>query len=174
MCILENWKNNDSGKRTCHKAYSTILEQLSIHWSKVTHLHSSGMGHISKEGLNVDQLATMSKHGGEQIFDSYMTELFPDMIMSGNKPNGTWFIEHAEVELGYSLVARIGLLFPHYNQWCIEQQSDNGEKQISSQNFLSHLIPFLTYVAIRDLPYWLRHFPQHKYHLFIIHCELSL
>ena len=80
MHILE-WKNNDSGKRECHKAYSTIMEQLGIHWSKVTHLCSSGMGHTSKEGFNVDQLATMSKHRGEQIFDSYMTELFPDMML---------------------------------------------------------------------------------------------
>ena len=122
------------------------MEQLGIQWSKVTHLHSSGMGHASKEGLSADQLATMSKHRGERIFDSYMTELFPDVmhIMSGNKPNGTWFIEHDEVELGYSLEACIGLLFPHYNQWCMEQQSDNGDKQISSHNFLYHLIPFLT------------------------------
>ena len=60
----------------------------------------------------------------------------------------------------YSLEACIGWLFPHYNQWCMEQQSDNGDKQISSQNFLYHLIPFLTYVAIQDAPYWLRHFPS--------------
>ena len=45
VCILENWKNIDSGKRACHEAYSTIMEQLGIHWSKVTHLHSSAMGH---------------------------------------------------------------------------------------------------------------------------------
>ena len=65
VCVLENWKNNDSGKWACHKAYTTIMEQLGIHWHKVTHLYSSGMGHASKEGLNVDQLATMSKHRGE-------------------------------------------------------------------------------------------------------------
>ena len=88
--VMENWKNNDSGKQACHKAYTTIMEQLGIHWHKVTHLCSSGMGHTSSEVLNADQLATMSKHRGEQISDSYMTELFPDVmhVMSGNKPNG--------------------------------------------------------------------------------------
>ena len=52
------------------------MEQLGINWTKVTHLHPSGMGHASKEGLNADQLAIMLKH---RIFDLYMMELFPGM-----------------------------------------------------------------------------------------------
>ena len=52
------------------------MEQLGISWTKVTHLHSSGMGHASKESLNADQLAIMLKH---RIFDLYMMELFPGM-----------------------------------------------------------------------------------------------
>ena len=30
VCVLEKWENNDSGKRECHKAYSTIMEQLAF------------------------------------------------------------------------------------------------------------------------------------------------
>ena len=175
--VMENWKNNDSGKRACHKAYTTIMEQLGIHWHKVTHLRSSGMGHASKEGLNADQLATLSKHRGEQIFDLYVTELFPDVmhVMSGNKPNGTWFVEHTEVELGYSLMECINWLFPHYNQWVTERESENGDHHQSSFNFLYDLIPFLTYVAVQDAPYWLKHFPQHEYSIFLpVKCLLSL
>ena len=127
------------------------------------------MGHASKEGLNADQLATMSKHREERTFDSYMTELFPDMmcIMSGNKSNGTRLIECVEVELGFSLEACIGWLFPHINQWVTERESNNGDNQQSSYDFLYNLIPFLTYVAVKDAPYWLKYFPQHKYSLFI-------
>ena len=57
-----------------------------------------------------------------------MTELFPDVmhVMSGNKPNGTWFIECTEVELGYSLMECISWLFPQYNQWVMERESENG------------------------------------------------
>ena len=106
-------------------------------------------------------------------FDSYRTELFPNMmhVMPGNKPSGTWLIEH---ELGYSLEECIGWHFPHYDQWCMEWQSDNRDKQMSSENFLYHLISFLTYVAIEDAPYWLKHFPQHKHSLFRVNCQQSL
>ena len=94
-----------------------------------------------------------------------MMELFPDLMlfMSGNKPHGTWFMEHAEVELVYTLEECIGWLFPHYEQWCIERESENGDKHKSASNCLDDLIPFLTYLAVQDVCYWLKHFPQHVF-----------
>ena len=59
--VPENCKSNGTGKRPCHKVYTTIMEQLGINWTKVPHLHSSGMGHASKEGCTVDLLAAMLK-----------------------------------------------------------------------------------------------------------------
>ena len=97
-----------------------------------------------------------------------MTELFSDVmcLMSGNKPNGTWSVEHTEVELGYSLMECINWLFPHFSQWVMERESENGDHHQSSFNFLYDLIPFLTYVAVQDALYWLKHFPQHEYSIF--------
>ena len=53
-----------------------------------------------------------------------MMELFPIMtgVMSGNKPHGTWLMEHAEEELGYTFEECIGWLFPHYVQWQMERE----------------------------------------------------
>ena len=117
----------------------------------------------------MDWLAAMLKHSGETFGHSYMMEQFPIMtgVMSGNKPHGTSVMEHAEEESGCTFEECIWWLLPHFVQWQMERESENGDKHKSASNFLYDLIPFLTYVAVQDVPYWLKHFPQHEYSLYI-------
>ena len=43
----------------------------------------------------------------------------------------------------------------------------NGDKHESARSFLYDLLPFLTYVAVQDAPYWLKYYRQHEYSRFI-------
>ena len=85
----------------------------------------------------MDWLAAMVKRRGETFCHSYMMEQFPIMtgVISGNKPHGTWLMEHAEEELGYTFEECIGWLFPHYVQWQMERESENGTNTNQPQTF---------------------------------------
>jgi hypothetical protein len=170
--LMENWEAGKNGQEACYEVYKRICEICNIRWNKVTHLRSAGMEQGSaRGGLLADQLATMSKHRGERLFDAYLTELLADvmLIMSGHGPNEPYFVPRTEIdELPYSLPQCIRRLFPNYDTWMEQLRSQNGDKHKSAENFLLKVIPLLTKVIIQDAPYWIKHFPNHEYS-----CRLS-
>ncbi len=59
LSILSQWKTNRAASQT----YSRILDANDIEWLKVTHMRTAGMEWASAQGgLNVEQIATLSKH----------------------------------------------------------------------------------------------------------------
>jgi hypothetical protein len=125
----------------------------------------------SKKGLNADELATMSKHRKERIFDSYMTELYPPvmLVMSGHRKDEPYFVPRTEVALPYSIDECISLCFPKYQQWCTQWNNGEGggDTHKSARNFLLEVVPLLARVIVQDAPYWLKHFPEHCYSRFL-------
>ena len=168
--LLPSWGANDSGRKACEKSYKEVMGACGIEWNKVTHLRSAAMEKASSSGLNADQLATMSKHRGERLFDAYLTELFPEvmLVMSGHRPKDTWFVPRTEVEnLPFSLHKCIRVLFPNYDAWLEEFNGPTGTEHSDAQNFLYELIPFLTRVVFQDAPYWFKFFPNHAWSCFL-------
>jgi hypothetical protein len=128
------------------------------------------MEQASSAGLTADEVATMSKHRGERLFDAYLTELFPEvmLVMSGHRYKDTWFVPRTEVEeLPYSLDICIRKLFLHYDSWLEQLRSPSGDKHESAKNFLLVLIPHLTRVVFQDAPYWLKYFPNSTWSRFL-------
>jgi hypothetical protein len=162
--ILPNWRPTEAGRVSCSESYKKIVEkECGIKWNKITHLRSAAMEQCSAAGLTADQIATMSKHRGERLFDAYLTELFPEvmLVMSGHRPGDTWFVPRTEVEeLPYTLDVCIRKLFLHYDVWLDQMRSARGDKHLSAKNFLLDLIPYLTRVVFQDAPYWLKYYPK--------------
>jgi hypothetical protein len=169
--VLPNWRPTETGRTNCSVCYKKIVEtDCGIQWNKVTHLRSAAMEQTSAQGLPADQIATMSKHRGERLFDAYLTELFPEvmLVMSGHKPGDTWFVPRTEVEvLPFSLDVCIRKLFRHYDIWCSDLESAQGDKQTSARNFLYTLIPYLTRVVFQDAPYWFKYYPNSEWSRFL-------
>ena len=169
--LLENWHADAGGSRSTEDGYRKVTEACSIYWHKLTHMRSSGMENGSRKGLNADELATMSKHKKERIFDSYMTELYPPvmLVMSGHRKEEPYFVPRTEVVLPYSLEECIDVCFPKYREWCTQWNNGEGggDTHKSARNFLLEVIPHLTRVIIQDAPYWLKHFPNHYYSRFL-------
>ena len=167
--VLENWRagGTRSGEHTCESVYKRFTEQANVSWNKVTHLRQAGMEYASASGVGADALATMSKHRGEKLFDAYMTELYPDvmLVMSGHRPGDSYFVPRTEVELPYPLERCIEICFPAHRTWT-EQWNGGatpGDNHESAKNFLVELVPYLTRVIVQDAPYWLKHYPDHEY-----------
>ena len=173
--LLQNWHVDvggaKGGARSCEDGYCKVTEACSIHWHKLTHMRSSGMENGSSKGLNADELATMSKHRKERIFDSYMTELYPPvmLVMAGHRKEEPYFVPRTEVALPYSIEECINLCFPKYGEWCTQWNNGvwGGDAHTSAQNFLVEVVPLLACVIVQDAPYWLKHFPNHYYSLFL-------
>jgi hypothetical protein len=153
--VLPNWRPTEAGRVSCSDCYKSVVEKhCGIQWNKVTHLRSTAMEQTSAAGISADVIATMSKHRGERLFDAYLTELFPEvmLVMSGHRPGDT--------ELPYSLDKCIRKLFLHYDVWVDQLRSVEGDKHLSAKNFLYDLIPYLTRVVFQDAPYWLKYYPN--------------
>ena len=133
------------------------------------------MEQASSRGLSADELATMSKHRGERLFDAYLTELFPEvmLVMSGHARGEPYFVPCTEIkDFPYPLEECIRRLFPRYDTWVEQQRSQNGDKHESANNFLYVLIPFVSTVIMQDAPYWLKKFPRHPFSRFCRTCFL--
>jgi hypothetical protein len=164
--LLSSWRTHES----CDEVYRRVMGTCEISWAKMTHLRSCGMEHASASGLPADMIATMSKHRGERLFDAYMTELFPEvmLVMSGHRPKDSYFVPRTEIEeFPYSMDECIKKLFPHYDRWVGQLKSRRGDKHESAKNFLFKLLPFLTRVIFQDAPYWLKFFPNHTFSRFL-------
>jgi hypothetical protein len=62
--------------------------------------------------MQADELATMSKHRGDHIFQVYITELFKPVLrcMAGFKKSELYFVERTELEPPGNLEANIHLM----------------------------------------------------------------
>ncbi len=116
-------------------------------------------------GLSADQIATMSKHRGERIFEAYITELFPAvmLVMAGFRAIETWWVSRTEVELPWTDEQCALICFPKIVLWQEQQGSLTGDKDKSAVNFLYEVLPYLARVILQDGPYWKRNFPNHEY-----------
>ena len=176
--IMQRWNTlsdtadtNQSGRKSTEDAYKEVMEACQISWNKVTHLRSSGMEQASSRGLSADEIATMSKHRKERIFESYMTELFPSvmLVMAGFRKDEAYFVPRTEVDLPDELDNIVQLCFPKYNQWIRDWNNgqNGGDTHTSTRNFLLHVIPFISRVIIQDAPYFLKYYPNHAYSVFL-------
>ena len=52
----------------------------------------------------------------------------------------------------------INKLFPKYQTWMAQVDSDNGDKSEAAKDFLRSTIPFFAHVILQDRIYWVRHF----------------
>ena len=110
----------------------------------------------AKGGHGADELATLSKHRSEQIFEAYLTELYPPVLktMAGFCPAEPYFVARTEVSVPFSDDEIVKLVFPRYKMWKDELE-DDGDPHESAQNFLIDLLPFLAKVLLQDGPYWI-------------------
>ena len=158
--LLTNW-NSPSAPSA---AYHSVYQACGVKWAKLTHLRHSAMENASSRGeLPADQLATLSKHRGDRLFDAYITELFPPVLkaMAGFGPRETYFVGRTEVSLPFEdEEAMVRAVFPRIGVWRDEVE-DNGDRHESAKNFLFQTLPFLARVLLEDGPYWLRDFPNH-------------
>ena len=168
---LLSWTPDAAGARATEKVYKKMLKDNDVSFNKVTHLRHTGMEQGSGQGnLQADQLATMSKHRGERLFDAYLTELLPAvmMVMSGHQQNDPYFVPRTEIEdFPWSMDEIIRRLFVNYDDWVDELNGPTGDRHKSAKNFVEKLIPFLSRVIIQDAPYWMKHFPNHEYSIFL-------
>ena len=113
---LITWKSLSNAR----DAYNNIYAACNIHWAKVTHMRTAGMEYASSQGEHgADQLATLSKHRAERIFEAYLTELFPPLLktMAGFSPSDNYFLPRSEVPLPYKDDEVVHLVFPRYKKW---------------------------------------------------------
>ena len=94
--------------------------QCDINWKKVTHLRSHGIELGSRAGLNAEQIATLSKHKTERIFEAYLTELYPPVlrVMAGFRVNGDpYCVPRTEDPPSLDNTTAKRLLFPKIELW---------------------------------------------------------
>ena len=162
LAILNQWKTNRAASQT----YSRILDANEIEWLKVTHMRTAGMERASAQGgLNAEQIATLSKHRAEQIFEAYLTELMPSVlqVMAGLRQNDPYVVPRTEVELPFDPQVCLRLVFPQIDHWRMQLSLHNGDRHQLAHNFLYGTLPFLAKVLFQDFPYWFALNPEHEF-----------
>ncbi len=162
LAILNQWKTNRAASQT----YSRILDANEIEWLKVTHMRTAGMERASAQGgLNAEQIATLSKHRAERIFEAYLTELMPSVlqVMAGLRQNDPYVVPRTEVELPFDPQVCLRLVFPQIDHWRMQLSLHNGDQHQSAHNFLYGTLPFLAKVLFQDFPYWFALNPEHEF-----------
>jgi hypothetical protein len=152
--------------RSAYQTYSRILQANDIQWCKVTHMRTAGMERASAEGgLDAEQIATMSKHRAERIFEAYLTELMPAVlkVMAGLRQNDPYVVPRTEVELPFAPDVCTKLLFPKIDDWRVDISRHDGDKHTSAANFLNKTLPYFAKVLFQDFPYWFALNPQHEF-----------
>jgi len=160
--LLSQWKTNRAASQT----YSRILDANDIEWLKVTHMRTAGMERASAQGgLNAEQIATLSKHRAERIFEAYLTELMPSVlqVMASLRQNDPYVVPRTEVELPFEPEVCLRLVFPQIDQWRMQLSLHNGDRHQSAHNFLFGTLPFLAKVLFQDFPYWFALNPEHEF-----------
>jgi hypothetical protein len=157
--VVEKWRN----QKQCEQAYKEVMRQCGIQWKKVTHLRSHGIELGSRAGLNAEEIATLSKHKTERIFEAYLTELYPPVlkVMAGFRVGGDpYFVARTEDPLPLKDETAVRAVFPKIDVWRAEQSGPNGDKHQSAQNFLYSTLPFLARVLLQDAPRWIGEYPN--------------
>jgi len=165
--ILLRWKTY----APAYHAFNTLLTQLGISWSKVTHLRKSGMDHAGSLGVDDEHTGSMSKHKKGDKQKRYVPQLNAKvmLVMAGFRPNETYHIGRMNVPRpnNMSLEDAIDKLFPKYQTWMAQVESGNGDKSDAAKDFLQRTIPFLTHVILQDGIHWVKHFPHHTVSLIL-------
>jgi hypothetical protein len=157
--VIEKWRS----QKQCEQAYKEVMGQCGITWKKVTHLRSHGMELGSRAGLNAEEIATLSKHKTERIFEAYLTELYPPVlsVMAGFRVAGDpYVVPRTEDPLPLTDEAATKAVFPKIELWRAQQAGPNGDKHEAARNFLHATLPFLARVLLQDAPRWLASYPN--------------
>jgi hypothetical protein len=118
----------------------------------VTHLQSHGIELRSRAGLNAKEIATLSKHETERIFEAYLMELYPPVlsVMAGFCVAGNLYVvPRTEDPLPLTDKTATRAVFPKTELWRAQQAGPNGEdKHEAARNFLHATLPFLARVLL--------------------------
>ena len=117
----------------------------------------------SARGLTGEQVATLSKHRMECLFEACLKELFGPVlkVMAGFRLNDNWFMPRMEDALPFDTDHAVEIVFPQICRWREEQASPTGDKHQLAQNFLHETLPFLAIVILQDGPQWIKKFLDH-------------
>jgi hypothetical protein len=157
--VIEKWRT----QKQCEQAYKEVMVQCGITWKKVTHLRSHGIEVGSRAGLNAEEIATLSKHKTERIFEAYLTELYPPVlsVMGGFRVAGDpYVVPRTEDPLPLKDEEATRAVFPKIEQWRAQQAGANGDKHEAARNFLHETLPFLARVLLQDAPRWMASYPS--------------
>jgi hypothetical protein len=157
--VIQKWRS----QKQCQQVYTEVMERCGINWKKVTHLRSHGIELGSVAGLNAEEIATLSKHKTERIFEAYLTELYPPVlgVMAGFRHAGDpYCVPRTEDPHPFDEVTATEVVFPRIGTWRAQQAGPNGDKHESARNFLYETLPFLARVLLQDAPRWMASYPN--------------
>jgi hypothetical protein len=164
--LITGWKDQKSHE----SAYRALLFAAQVSWSKITHLRKTGMEQGSAFGdLNVEEMATMSKHMTAKIF-KYATELYAPVmhVMAGFARDDSYFVPRCDVAVPEEWGDITKLVFPNIDIWRFQCAAPNGDKSKAAANFLNEMLPFLALVVVQDGIFWLRDWPAHPICRFLL------
>lgn len=164
--LITGWKDQKSHEA----AYRALLFAADVTWSKITHLRKTGMEQGSAFGdLNVQEMATMSKHMTAKIFQ-YATELYAPVmhVMSGFARDDSFFVPRCDIVFPDEWGDITKLVFPNIDIWRAQADAPNGDKSNAAKNFLYEMLPFLALVVVQDGIFWLRDWPEHPISKFLL------
>ena len=154
--------------RTANDQYKRMMEEAGVgQWAKVTHMRKVGCDFCSAQGLQDDQIKTISNHSKNDIFGkSYRSPLsIPVMTcLAGFVPDKEkYYVPRTKVNLpiGITIEDLSLILFPELTTWKREQDSDEGDKSEGARHYLYKIIPYFTMCIIQDgIYHWVQKFPQ--------------
>ena len=156
-----DFKLFDLSYGTAYDQYNKMLEDAGVEkWLKTTHMRKVGSTLCTAQGLQPQEVSTLSKHSTRQDnFDkSYGCEVSIPVAstIAGFRPRiDCYFVPRTTVAVPCNCTR---LLFPELERWILEIRSVDGDNSKGATHFIEKIIPYLTEVILQDGVYWVKEF----------------
>lgn len=143
----------------------TLLADMLIIVHLDTKHRKVGCSYCTAQGLTPDEVKTMSKHKSDNFDKSYACQVSIPVCccLAGFLPRKEeYFVPRAMIQIPQALTLEYlaSILFPDYNTWRCEIESEHGDKSKGANHFFYKLLPFFVQCIVQDGIYWIQKFPR--------------
>lgn len=85
-----------------------------------------------------------------------------------SKKDETYFVPCTLLNLPWTDDECSSFLFPQIDTWRKQLGSINGGNSEAARNFLFHALPLLTHLAVQDILYYIRDYPNKEINLILM------
>jgi hypothetical protein len=155
--LSNQWKKTSAADA----AYTKILNETDIVWSKVLHLLKFGMDKAGTVAVSQDASASMSKLTSGKI-NRYIPQLQNEIChpMTVFLLIMEYYVPRILLLLPWSSHDCVCAILSQYDQWVEQYHSPQGDRSQAAKDFRFATLPFLALIARQDGIYWIRDYPN--------------